>query len=292
MCSISSQQSVVYNGFAMKTSVIVVPYDSGHFRKRMGCGPERIVEGGLKNLFAPTHLEFESENIALESSHPAEIAAAFELARKIADRVWQARSRSEFPIVLSGNCNAAIGTVSGCGSEKTGIMWFDAHGEAMTPETTVSGFFDGMPISTLLGRAWQAIAKTVPHFAPIPGDHLVLFGASQLDEPERGLLDSAGVRRLDTVDELKELFTDSFQDIEEVYVHVDLDVLDRSEAIANQWAGPNGISLRTLLEAIAEVRRHTKIAALGIGSYDPAVDEGGRALAAALRVVETVLSKQ
>src|SRR3712207_7320834 len=39
-----------------------------------------------------------------------------------------------FPLVLSGNCTVAIGTVTGCGCDRTGVVWFDAHGEAMRSE--------------------------------------------------------------------------------------------------------------------------------------------------------------
>ena len=126
----------------------------------MGLGPEGIFEAGLKPLFVRKEIRFECEEIALESEHPAEISAAFHLCRKVADRVRESRARGEFPIILSGNCNAAVGTVSGCGAASTGVAWFDAHGESTTPETTSSGFLDGMPISTLLGRAWQTLANS------------------------------------------------------------------------------------------------------------------------------------
>lgn len=275
----------------MRVRIITVPYDSAHYRKRMGCGPERILDGGLKRLLTDAGHEFECEDILLESTHPAEISAAFHLACKIAERVRDAQSHGDFPLVLSGNCNAAVGTVSGVGTNGTGIVWFDAHGEATTPETTASGFLDGMPISTLLGRAWHALAKTVPRFAPISGEHVALFGARQLEEVERELLDLAGVHRLQTVDELKALLPGWTADLGQIYLHVDLDVLDVAEARANAWTMAGGITLQVLFDSIAEVRRRTRIAALGIGSYDPAVDENGRALKAALRVVEIVLGK-
>jgi arginase len=193
--------------------------------------------------------------------------------------------------VISGNCGIALGTVSGCGAGKTGIVWFDAHGEATTPDTTRSGFLDGMPISTLLGRAWQALARTVPGFAPLPGERIVLFGARQFDVGEAELLDEAGVQRLSTVEQLMRCLSALTRVVDQIYLHVDLDVLDPSEAIANQWTPPNGITLRTLLDGIIEVRKHAKVVALGIASYDPAVDHEDRALSAATQVAEVLLTK-
>jgi arginase len=255
----------------------------------MGCGPERILEAGLKGLFSRLRVEFDSEEVAPDHPFPAEINSAFQLARKISERVRACCEAGRFPIVLSGNCNAALGTVSGCGAEPTGIVWFDGHGEATTPESTRSGFLDGMPISILVGRAWHTLAKSVPGFSPIPGNRIVLFGARDLEAAECTLLEESGVQQLATVDQLKKILPALVKGAERVYVHVDLDVLDPSVATSNQWTPPDGISLKTLLQAIQEVKSHAKIAALGIASYDPEVDKDGRALSAAVAVTETVL---
>src|SRR5262249_1979373 len=170
----ASDTKSVVTILCMNLRVILVPYDSGHYRKRMGLGPELILREGLSQLFSKMQIPFETVEIGLDSPHPAEVSAAFELGRKVAERVRECRARGVLPLVLSGNCNASMGTVSGCGAEKTGIIWFDAHGEATTPETTRSGFLDGMPISILLGLVWQTLARSVPGFAAISGERIVL----------------------------------------------------------------------------------------------------------------------
>ena len=255
----------------------------------MGLGPERIFHSGLQDLLVRTGVEFEAEEILLGNQFPSEISGGFELCRNVAASVRQGCQTGNFPLVLSGNCMTAVGTVTGCSREKTGVVWFDAHGESTTPETTESGCLDGMPISTLLGCAWQNLTKTIPGFAPVPGNHIVLFGARDLEPAERELLDSRGVLEVSCVDQLAKHLGELGGQLERVYVHVDLDVLDPSVATANQWAPPGGITLECLLEAIAQISRQTRIAALGIASYDPAIDRGARALEAALRVAELVL---
>lgn len=234
----------------MHIRVILVPYDSGHYRKRMGLGPEQFFEHGLKVLLSKMEIPYDTEEVSLNSTHPAEISAAFELACKVADKVGRARTEGAFPIVLSGNCNAALGTVSACGADRTGIVWFDAHGEATTPETTKSGFLDGMPISTLVGRAWQTLASGVPGFVPIAGERIVLFGATQVEKTEFDLLDHAGVKRASTPDELRFCLEELTKKVSDVYVHLDLDVLDASVGLWNQWTKPNGISFSTLLSRL------------------------------------------
>jgi len=274
----------------LRTRVILSPYDSGHCRKRMGLGPERIFDSGLKPLFKRLGIEFESEEVAPDHPFPAEINCAFQLAGKISHRVRASREARAFPIVLSGNCNASAGTVSGCGAESTGIVWFDGHGEATTPETTKSGFLDGMPISILVGRAWHTLARNIPGFSPIPGNRIVLFGARDIEPAETTLLEESGVHQVATVEQLKKVLPALAKAVESIYVHVDLDVLDPSVATSNLWTPPKGISLETLIDAIEAVKAHGQIAALGIASYDPEVDRDRKALAAAVAATEAVLA--
>jgi arginase len=275
----------------MNIRVILVPYDSGHHRKRMGLGPERFLEQGLAKLFTQMKFPLETVEVALDSPHPAEVSSAFELGRKVAEKVRESRAQGFFPIVLSGNCNASMGTVSGGGAERTGIIWFDAHGEATTPETTTSGFLDGMPISILLGRAWQSLARSVPGFAAISGERIVLFGASQLEQSECELLDQEGVKRFSSVPELEASLAVLRKDVQQLYVHLDLDVLTSTEAVWNHWSGPKGISLLTLLEALAEIGKTGNVCGLGVASYDPAADTSSKAMLAGVRAVQTLLAR-
>ena len=273
----------------MEVAVILVPYDCGYYRQRMGQGPERIFEAGLKPLFAKMGVGFRAAEVELEGEYPTEISAAFLLARKVADRVRACRADGQFPIVLSGNCNAAVGTVSGCGADNTGIVWFDAHGEATTPETTISGFLDGMPISTILGRAWQGLANAVPGFAPVPGHRILLVDARAAEPTEVLLLEELGVRRLSKPDELSAKLIPIANQVNQFYVHVDLDVLNPSLATANQWTPPGGITVNELISGVTAAQRTRKIGALGIGSYDPERDQNGRALEAAVSVVQALI---
>jgi arginase len=255
----------------------------------MGLGPAKIFSG-LTALFKGLPIELDSEEIKLDSPYPAEISAAFELGGKVAECVRECRSQGKFPIVLSGNCNASLGTFSGCGAGRTGIVWFDGHGEATTPATTRSGFLDGMPIATLLGKAWQTLARSVPGFISVSGKRIVLFGARQVEPAERVLLKKAGVRRPQTIEALQKDLVALAKEVRQVYLHVDLDVLDPREATANQWTPPGGISVELLLKAVAEVCKHVRVAALGVASYDPKMDHSKRALATARAVVKTVLT--
>jgi arginase len=58
------------------------------------------------------------------------------------------------PVVYAGDCVSIIGVLAGLyrrGVEPT-IVFFDAHGDFNTWETTPSGFIGGMPLAMITGR--------------------------------------------------------------------------------------------------------------------------------------------
>lgn len=273
----------------MNISALLAPYDSGHHRRRMGLGPEHLWPS-LDHLLRAKGHTTRAEVIALSDGFLTEIATAFGVARAIAERVHDSRRDGWMPLVLSGNCNASLGTVSGCGCGTTGVVWFDAHGEATTPETTRSGFLDGMGISTLAGQCWQHLARSVPGFAPLGGEQILLVGARDVEPDEADLLQRIGVQRVSRAEDLPAALA-SLQartQIDGVYLHLDLDVIDPQDATANQWAPPGGLRIAAMQHAIAEVRRMLPIKAVGLASYSPEIDRDGRALQAALTMIETV----
>ena len=152
-----------------------------------------MFESGLKPLLTRLGHSFVREEITAPDSYLAEIKTAFALCRTVADRVRAWQREGYFPIVLSGNCNTAVGTISGCGCQNTGVVWLDAHGESTTPDTTTSGFLDGMGISILTGQCWTTLARTIPGFDPVPGEHILLVESRDLEPDEVTLLDRTGV---------------------------------------------------------------------------------------------------
>jgi arginase len=188
--------------------------------------------------------------------------------------------------VLSGNCDASLGTVSGCGCDTTGVVWFDAHGESTTPETTQSGFLDGMGISMLTGQCWKSMTRTIDGFAPLRGDQIVLVGARDVEPDEADLLARLGVTRVARAEDVTAQQSQTRAGVDGVYLHLDLDVLDPQEATANQWTPPNGLHVAAMRRAIADLRLQVPIKAVGLASFSPEADRDGRALAAAVTLLE------
>ena len=228
----------------MNIRVLNVPYDSGQYRARMGCGPDRLFKFGLQPLLTRLGHNFVGEEITAPDSYLAEIKTAFALCRTAADRVRAWRQEGYFPIALSGNCNTAVGTISGCGCQNTGVVWFDAHGESTTPETTTSGFLDGMGISILTGQCWATLARTIPGFDPVPGKHILLVGARDSSPTRSRCWTERELLASPNTDHLRSQLASLARQVDGVYLHIDLDVLDPTEAIANQLGATRRIDGR------------------------------------------------
>ena len=266
-------------------NVFAVPYDSGRREVRMGRGPGALLSGGLEGALRAPGREIGIDAIEAAGSFQAENATAFELMRLVSDRVREAAGSGSFPLVLSGNCNASVGTVAGLGPEQVGVVWFDGHADFNTPHTSRTAFLDGMGLAIIVGDCWEAMAGTIPGFKPILEENVVLVGARDFGAEERERLARSGVtvvepesvRREGAVEALGSPLDALRARVSKVYVHLDLDVLDPGlVAPANGFAPPDGFAVDEVALAIREVAGRVTIAAAGIASYDPFSDEGGR----------------
>jgi arginase len=274
--------------------ILAVPYDSGNRGARMGAGPEALLDAGLeKALRARGHAVRTKIAEITTGSWSAEIQTSFELMRMLATEVRAARESNRLPIVLAGNCNTAVGTLAGLGAQTTGVAWFDAHGDFNTPETTTSGFLDGTSVAILTGRCWTRLALTIPGFTPIADDRVCLIGTRDLDPLERDLLEASLVEVADPA-HLRTTLGASLdnirQRVEDMYVHLDLDVLDAKVARANSYSLSGGLSLEDAEYSLSEIRGRFRTAGITLSAYDPAGDTDGSAAQAAIHLITSAAS--
>ena len=134
--------------------IIAVPFDAAQFNKRMGAGPLHIIDNGLPEEIKAAGNEVVYTQIVSRENFQTELSTSFELFTRIKEEVKKAIECHYLPIVLSGNCSATVGVIAGLNATGLGVIWFDAHGDCETPESTTSGFLDGMGISMLLNSCW------------------------------------------------------------------------------------------------------------------------------------------
>ena len=278
----------------VRVTLIEVPYDCGRFGERMGSGPLELAATLPPSLANAGH-EVEVRPVRLPERFFHEVAAVVALQHEVRREVAAARAGGRLPVVLSGNCGvAALGAVAAL-EPPAAVLWLDAHADFNTPETSPSGFFDGMCLATLAGRAWAAVARRLEGFAPVAEERVVLLGARALDDAEREMLTSSEVAWLSTqaarddAAALPAALDAIASRAERIYLHLDLDVIDPAELRANLYACEGGLTVDEAAAVIAAAGERLQIAAVSITAFDASADAERRGPAVAARLLAAVV---
>jgi arginase len=258
----------------MKLSLILAPYDSGYRNAGCGQGPDAIVTGGLVEELTLHGHDVVTQDIGEVGATPGrEIATGFAVATAVAQKAGEAVKDGRFPIVLAGNCLTTVGAIAGEGADS--VVWADQHGDLNTPETTTSGFLDGMALSAALGQCWQAMAEAVPGFAAVDPSRCLLVDARDLDAAEKEILARLSILREPCTDApaLAEKLTAN--GVLRTHLHLDLDVLDPDVLQANRYTWPGGPDPDRLQQAMTALAGQLPIVGVTVSAYDPAYDPQG-----------------
>jgi len=202
-------------------------------------------------------------------------------------RAGQAAMGQGMPVFLGGDHSLSLGSVAGVAAHAAAIgrplfvLWLDAHSDIHTPETTESGNLHGTPVAWLTGRPF---APFPPFPAPVPPDHVCLFGLRSVDPAERAALAAdnfvlADMRTLDEQGVTAPLrgFLDRVA-AEDGLLHVSLDVdfLDPGIAPAVGTTVPGGATIREAHLAMELLHESGLVSSVDLVELNPFLDERGR----------------
>lgn len=276
----------------MRLTVFQIPYDAGRYGLRMGRGPLHLIERGLvRDLEGQGH-DVQLHPVRLPAGFFTEAGAAVEVQRQLARATGDAREAGRLPVLLAGNCNASLGALASLPPGSTGLLWLDAHADCNTPETSVSGFFDGMALTMITGGVWQAMAATVPGFHPVAERDVLLVGARDLDPGEARRLERSPIACFAAADVpagLSPALDSLTRRVSRIHLHVDLDVLDPTVGRANSFAVPDGLLLAQAEALLAETAQRFEVASVTFSAYDPDVDPDDRIVHATRTLLTALL---
>lgn len=283
----------------MKVRLIQAPYDTALYQTRMGQGPACFLSNGAVDRLEALGHEVTVGTVDPRPQFPAEVATSFAVMRGVADEVRKALAANAFPLVLAGNCHTSVGTVSGMAPRRVGVVWFDAHADFNTPESSSTGFVDGMGLAILTGDCWRPLAESVSGFAPVPEENVILTGARDFGALEWERLSRSKITYLSdrdvNDDDINRKLGDTLNRlaprVDGLYLHVDLDVYDAHIAPANHFRPPGGVAPERIRDVIEFIVCRVPVAAAYIGSYDPDVDPNGVTLRSGLALMETIVSQ-
>jgi len=205
-----------------------------------------------------------------------------DLCRRTAESVAQVIQNKEFPVVIGGDQSVSAGTWAGVAhafkaKEKFGLIWFDAHMDAHTLETTPSQAYHGMPLAALLGHGDPELVNILENGPVLSPEHICLIGVRSYEEGEAALLKQLGVRIYYMTEVEERGFNTVFQ---EALVHVkkgtqgfglsiDLDSFDPQDAPGVGSPEPGGLRVSEVLPFLSGLHQDPSFKALEIVEYNP-----------------------
>jgi arginase len=227
-----------------QVAIIGAELDLGAGRRGVDMGPSAIRYAGLGERLAALGIGSEDRGNVYteirETADPGDPNARFlaqirKTCEQIADRVREAAERGLTPLVLGGDHSVAIGSIGGFASlhGPGAVLWFDAHGDLNTPETTPSGNVHGMPLAAALGRARAAFKSERWPLPSVDPKRVALIGVRSLDPGEREVVKETGIAVYTIADVdrrgVEPVLAEALERVSGapfVHVSVDLDVVD------------------------------------------------------------------
>jgi arginase len=279
-------------------TIIGVPYDLDRPYTGMGNAPDALLDAGLaRRLEALGYTTILAEIIDIPESHEPRERRIGNLLVRVGYEVARSRVAGFFPLIVGGDCLVSLGALSGLlDPPNTAVVWLDAHGDFNTPETTISGYLGGMPLACAVGRGLDELREHVKLTTPLPERNVALVGVRDLDAHEERMLVASSVMLVRAADldgdsTALDRTLHALSTFPQLYLHVDIDVLDPVEAPGVDYPAARGLGLTNLKQIIEQTVALGNLAALAITAVNPEKDVDSRTVSAALEAIETALAK-
>lgn len=172
---------------------------------------------------------------------------------------------------IGGDCAVELSPVSYLNKKYNGdmaVIWFDAHGDLNTPSSSPSKKFHGMPLRTLLGKGDEQIIRQC--FSKLATEQIILAGYRELDFPEQQYIDKnnislVGAESIISSDMLIDIV--KAKGYKNVYIHLDLDVLDPGCFPAVMCPTCNGLLVDSLTKALQKLDGQFNVVGFSIVEY-------------------------
>lgn len=245
-----------------------------HFAGRAGDHNDRAVVGShcVAKAFA-AHLGVEAVVIgspepALSVGWPEELAAATPALRAMAERYHRIFSAGLVPVTALSRCAVALATLPVVVAHRPDAMvvWFDAHADLNTPDSTPSGYLGGLALSGPMGWWDSGLGHG------LSPERAVLVGARDIDAEEQRFIDGNAVALVGIGPDLPSQLRSAVAG-RPVYIHIDCDVMQPG-IVLTDYSVPNGLTLPQLHDA-SLVLAESEIVGVEIAEFE--ADEGSRA---------------
>ena len=295
-----------------KLGILGVPITIGQPNKGADLGPDAIRHAGLytvlQNLNA-SYQDYGNVQIKNEEANQIdqatnlknlnEVAAASELT---ANKVSEMIQEGQFPLLLGGDHSMAIGTIAGVQQhyENLGVIWYDAHADFNTEETSPSGNIHGMSLAVNLGMGHEKLTSILQNEPKIKPGNVIIIGARSIDSGERELIKEKGIK-VYTAHEVEQQGIESV--IKEslnyltartdgIHLSFDVDSLDPIYVPGTGTPVEGGLSVRESHYALRLLNESEKIVSAEFVEVNPLLDERNQTAKRTVELIGSLLGER
>lgn len=267
--------------------------DLGQNRRGVDMGPSAIRYAGVvERLQDIGHTVTDEGNIQIAAAEKAaspdtnlkNLKEVTDASTALANKIHDVMENGQFPLILGGDHSIAIGTLAGLGDryENLGVIWYDAHSDINTGETSPSGNIHGMPLAVSIGLGHEKLVN-IRGFAPkIKPENVVIIGARSIDPGEREIIKEQGIKvfTMHDIDKLgmTEIMDQTMwylkdREVDGVHLSLDLDGIDPIYTPGVGTPVPGGISYRESHLAMEMLFTSDMITSAEFVEVNPILDE-------------------
>jgi arginase len=296
-------------------SVIGVPLDLGAGRRGVDMGPSAFRQAHLHETLR--ELGYDVRDVGdvpvsiQETQDPGDPRRKYlreirDTCERLRDRVMQVLGEGRLPVALGGDHSIAMGTIAGAAKfhrgrqEKIGLIWFDAHGDMNTPETSPSGNIHGMPLAVALGIGEPSLVELAGAAPMVEGARASVVGLRDVDPVERDTIKQSGIGAftMRDIDErgmravMEEAIKRATSGTAGIHVSFDLDGVDPEHAPGVGTPSPGGISYREAHLAMEMLADTEHVISAEFVEVNPVLDHRNRTANLGVGLLASLLGKK
>jgi arginase len=272
-------------------TLIGVPLDLGAKNLGVDIGPQAFRYAGIVKKLKGAGFDLSDiGNIGCESRenldpgserlrYLPEIVRVNEVLAAQTEKAAQAGSKS---IILGGDHSVCLGAVAGASKAvdaNLGLIYFDAHGDMNTDQTTLTGNIHGMHLASLMGYGAPELSHVYGDTVKVAKENLLHIGGSDFDQAELDLISRENLKAFTLFDlltsslaPLLKMIDDQAARTPNVWVSLDLDSIDRIYAPGAGMPNSKGLSYREIATIAEYIGQHCNVIGVDVVEYNPLQD--------------------
>ncbi len=293
-----------------KIGIVGAPMDLGAGRRGTTMGPTAIRLAGLHSRLGALGYQMEDfGDLTVQYNNPKiyndklkHLDEVLAVSNHLYESVDQMITNQYFPLILGGDHSISIGSIAGVAKHRKclGVIWYDAHADMNTDQSSPSGNIHGMPLAVNLGYGAKVLTE-IGNYAPkVRPEHVVVIGARDIDPKEREIIRESGITvftmheidRLGMATVMEQALRIATTGTDGLHLSLDVDALDPFYTPGTGTPVVGGLNYRESRLAMEMIYASGKLTSAEFVEVNPVLDQGNRTAEAAVSLIATLFGEK